>query len=62
MLNTVILNKVKVQSINDIALTDISPNKLRGDEIRLGAVYISDVTDDGVLGDIFQGKNYITMN
>ena len=39
-LNTVILTKIKLQSINDVALPDIASKRLRGDIIRLGAVYV----------------------
>ena len=53
MLNTFILTKVKVQSINDVALPDIASNKLRGDEIRLVGVYVCDVTHNKMLETIF---------
>ena len=41
-LNTVILTKVKVKSIDDVALPDRASYRLRGDEIRFGAVYFCD--------------------
>ena len=37
-LNNIILNKVKVQSINDVDLPNIASNRLWVDEIRLGAM------------------------
>ena len=47
--NAVILTKVKVQSINDVALPDIVSNKLRGGAIWLGAVYVCDPTHYEIL-------------
>ena len=55
-LNTGILTEVKVQSINYVAPTDIALNKLRGNEINLGDVYVSDVTHDEILETIFSRK------
>ena len=52
-LNTVILTKVKVKSINDVALPDKASNKLRGDTIRLSAVYVCDFTHDEIMETIF---------
>ena len=37
-LNTAILTKLKLQSINNVSLTDRESNKLRGDTIWLGQV------------------------
>ena len=48
--------------MNDVALPSISPNKLRGDTIRLGAVYVCDDLHDEILETVFQLKNYLTMN
>ena len=42
-LNDGIFTKLKVQSINDVDLTDIVLNKLNGEEIRLGTVYVCEV-------------------
>ena len=41
-LNTVILTKVKVKSINYVSISVRSLNNLRGDAIRLGDVYVCD--------------------
>ena len=43
-LDTAILNKVKVQSINNIALPNRESKNFRGDAIRLGSVYVYDDT------------------
>ena len=43
-LNIVILTKLKVKSINDVAIPCRNLNKFRGDEIRLGTVYVCDIT------------------
>ena len=51
--NNVILTKVKVQSINDVAPLYRSPNKLRGDEIRLDDVYVFDVIHNEIMDTIF---------
>ena len=48
-LNTIILTKFKVQSINYFSHPDISSNKLRGDAISLGAVYVCYVTHYEIL-------------
>ena len=53
MLNIFILTKVKVQSINDVALTARESNKLRGEEIRLGDAYVFDVTNNKRMETIF---------
>ena len=45
-LNTFILTKVRVQSINYVALPYRASNKLRGDAIRLIAVYVCYDTRD----------------
>ena len=47
-LNTIILTKVNIKSINDVALPTIASNKLRGDAIRLGAVCVCDVINDEI--------------
>ena len=52
-LNTVILTKVKVKSINDVNITDRESNKLRGDEIMLCAVYVCNYIHDEILEPIF---------
>ena len=41
-LNTVILTKVKVQSMNVVNLPDRASNKMRVCAIRLGAGYVCD--------------------
>ena len=51
--NTVILTEVKVQSINDVAITTRDSNKLRGDIIRLGAVYVFNDAHDEILEKCF---------
>ena len=48
-LNTVNLTKVKVQSINDVALTTIASNKLRVESFRLVAVYVCDDANDEIM-------------
>ena len=52
-LNTVILTKVEVKPINDCVLPDGAINKLRGDAIKSGAVYICDDTHDEILETVF---------
>ena len=52
-MNNVILTKVKLKSIHDVALTSIASNKFRGDAIRLATVYVCDVKNDGILENIF---------
>ena len=61
-LNTVLLTKVKLKSINDFARPARESNKLRGDAVMSGDVYVFDDTHDKTLEIIFQGNNYITMN
>ena len=56
-LNTVILTKVKVQSINDVALTTIASNELRGDAIRLVHVYVLNDSHDKISETIFLWNN-----
>ena len=56
-LNTVILTKVKVQPINYAALTTIASDKLKGNVIRLGEVYVCDNVHDEILETKFQGEN-----
>ena len=51
------LTKVKVQSINDVAITARASNKLCGDAISLSDAYISDDTNNGVTENVFRGKN-----
>ena len=55
-LNTVILTKVKVQSIDYVALPTRASNKFRGDTIRLGAVYVCDDANNEILEKIFSRK------
>ena len=43
-LNTVILDKVKVQKINAVNLLYRASNKLQGDEIRSSSIYVFDDT------------------
>ena len=52
-LNTMILTKVNVQSINNVALPERASNKFRGDAIRLFAVRACDDTHDEILETIF---------
>ena len=61
-MNTVILTKVKLQKINGVDIPARAPNKLRGDAIKLGAIYACDVKNIEILETIFQRKNYIIMN
>ena len=51
--NTVISTKVKLLSINDVNIPARASNKLRGDEIRLGAVYVCDDTHSEILETMF---------
>ena len=51
-----------MKSINDVALPDRASNKLRGDVIRLGDVYVCDNAHDEILKNILQEKNWIMMN
>ena len=55
-LNTVILTKVKVKSINDVALPDRASYRLRGDAIRLGSVYVYDDLHDEILNIVFENE------
>ena len=59
-LNTVILITVKVKLIRYVALPDRASNTLRGDVIRLGDVYVCDVTHDKIPENIFskEESNY----
>ena len=52
-LNTVILPKVKVKSINGVALPDRAQNNSRGGKIRFSDVYVCDDAHDEILGTIF---------
>ena len=57
--NTDILNRVKVKSINDVALPYKASNNLRGDLISLGTVYVCDDTHNEILETIFsRGELY----
>ena len=47
------LTKVKVQSINDVAIPARASNKLWGDAIMLGTVYFGDITHYEILETIF---------
>ena len=48
-LNTVILTKVNLQSINYVDIPVRESNQLRGDTIWLGAVYFCNYTHDEIL-------------
>ena len=48
-LNTINLTKVKLKSINYVAITAKASNYLRGDEIRLGAIYVCDYAHDEIM-------------
>ena len=52
-LNTIILTKVRVKSINDVTLPDRSSNNFRGDAIRLAGFYVCDVTHNKILETTF---------
>ena len=52
-MNTVILNNVKLQSINYVDFTARASNKLRVDSISLGRFYIFDVTHDEIMETVF---------
>ena len=52
-MDTVVLTKTKVQSINDVDITDKSWNKLKGYAIRLGDVYACDGTHIEILETLF---------
>ena len=51
--NTVILTKLKVKSINDVALPDRASNNSRCDSSRLVLVYACDDVHDNILDTIF---------
>ena len=53
-LNPSILTKVMAQLINDVALPVGASKTFMGDEIRLGAVYVCDVTHMEIMWVIFQ--------
>ena len=57
MLNTVFLTKVNSKSINDVALPTIASDELRGNAIRLDAMYFWDDAHDEIPEIMFQGKN-----
>ena len=52
-MNIVSLTKVKVNSINSVALPNIASKQLRVDAISLGGFYVCDVTHNGILETIF---------
>ena len=52
-MNTVILTKVKVKSINDASLTTRLSNNLMGDAFRLGGVYVCVELHDEIIETIF---------
>ena len=56
-LNTVTLPKVNLKSINDVNIPDRASNKLRGDVIRLGVVYVCDDTHNEILEAIFSSED-----
>ena len=56
-MNTVILTKVKVKSINDIALPARALNNLRGHAIRLGAMYVHDDAHNEIAETVLHGNN-----
>ena len=53
MLSTIILTKVKLQSINDVGIPTRASNKLKGDTIRLGEFYVCVDAHDEILETIF---------
>ena len=53
-LNNAILTKVKVKSINDVALPAGNKNMLKDIEIRLGAVYVCDYAHDEIMETFFK--------
>ena len=52
------LSKVKSQSINDVNLPGIAPNKFRGDAIMLGVVYVFDDTHSEICVTIFSWEEF----
>ena len=56
-LNAVILNKVELNSINDVPIATRASNKVSVDSIRLGDVYVCDDAHDEMLEIIFLGKS-----
>ena len=52
-LNTIILTKLKVKPIKDVALPTRYKNNLIGDAIRLGTVYVCDYAHDKIFETIF---------
>ena len=52
-MNTVILTKVKVKSINDVNIPARESNKIRVDAFMLGDVYFCDDTQNEILENIF---------
>ena len=61
-LNTIILTKVKVKSINYVSLPVITSYKFRGGSIRLVAVYFCDHSHYDLLEIFLKGNNYIMTN
>ena len=52
-MNIVILTKVNVISISYVDIPDRASNKLRSDAIRLGTIYVCDVTKNYIPATIF---------
>ena len=52
-MNIAVLTKVRVQSINDVNIPDRYLNKLRGDTIRLGSVFVFNGKHNKILETIF---------
>ena len=52
-MNTVILTKVKLKSLNNVDLPTKSSNNLSCDAIRLVPVYVCDESNDEILETIF---------
>ena len=61
-LYTVILTKLKLQSMNYLSITTRASNRLRDNVIRIGAVYVCNDAHDEILGTIFEIKNKVIMN
>ena len=56
-MNSVIITKINVKSINDVDLPARFLNNLRGVAIRLVAVYVFDDVHDGIIEKNLQGNN-----
>ena len=50
------LTKVKVKSINNVDIPDRASNKVRGDTIKFGNVYVCGVKQNLIPGTIFSKK------